>query len=80
MDPESYWPFPPFDGVRYVAPELFLVCDFGPKSSNPTKKSDIYAFGVATYRVSDTVSIRHENLSRFRLSQDGNRSPESRVV
>ena len=37
---------------RYTAPELLNPSGFGLTNSNPTKKSDIYAFGVATYQVS----------------------------
>ena len=40
--------------VRYMAPELLNPSGFGLKNSNPTKKSDIYAFGVVTYQVSNT--------------------------
>ena len=40
--------------VRYMAPELLNPSDFGLKNSNPTKKSDMYAFGVVTYQVSAT--------------------------
>jgi serine/threonine protein kinase len=43
----------PSDGtVRYMAPELLNPTGFGLKNSNPTKKSDVYAFGVVTYQVS----------------------------
>ena len=38
--------------VRYMGPELLNPSGFNLKNSNPTKKSDIYAFGVATYQVS----------------------------
>jgi len=37
---------------RYMAPELLDPSGFGLKNSNPSKKSDIYAFGVVTYQVS----------------------------
>lgn len=37
--------------VRYMAPELLNPSGFGLKNSNPTKKSDIYAFGIVTYQV-----------------------------
>ncbi|KAF9648297.1 kinase-like protein [Thelephora ganbajun] len=37
--------------VRYMAPELLNPSGFDLKNSNPTKKSDIYAFGVVTYQV-----------------------------
>ncbi|KAF9648264.1 kinase-like protein [Thelephora ganbajun] len=37
--------------VRYMAPELLNPSGFDMKNSNPTKKSDIYAFGVVTYQV-----------------------------
>ena len=38
--------------VRYMAPELLDPSGFDLRNSNPTKKSDIYAFGVVTYQVS----------------------------
>jgi len=37
--------------VRYMAPELLNPSGFGMKNSNPTKESDVYAFGVVTYQV-----------------------------
>jgi len=37
-----------------MAPELLNPSGFGLRSSHPTKKSDIYAFGVVTYQVSLT--------------------------
>ena len=40
--------------IRYMAPELLYPCGFGLKNSNPTKRSDIYAFGVVTYQVSNS--------------------------
>ena len=40
--------------VRYMAPELLNPSGFGLKNSNPTKKSDIYAFGITNYQVSVT--------------------------
>jgi len=43
--------------VRYMAPELLSPSVFGLKDCNPTRKSDIYAFGVVTYQVSDPCSI-----------------------
>ena len=43
--------------VRYMAPELLNPSGFNLKNSNPTKKSDIYAFGVVTYRVIDRCFI-----------------------
>jgi len=49
--------------VRYMAPELLNPSGFGLKNSNPTKKSDIYAFGMVTYQVGNTVSFWHGNLS-----------------
>ena len=36
-----------------MAPELLSPSDFGLKSGIPTKESDVYAFGMATYQVSD---------------------------
>ena len=43
--------------VRYMAPELLNPSGFDLKNSNPTKKSDIYAFGMVTYQVSPTCCI-----------------------
>ena len=44
--------------VRYMAPELLSPPAFGLEiNNNPTKKSDIYAFGMITYQVSITYSI-----------------------
>ena len=43
--------------VRYMAPELLNPSGFGLKNSNPTKKSDTYAFGVVTYQVSNACFI-----------------------
>jgi serine/threonine protein kinase len=40
-----------------MAPELLNPSDFGLKSSNPTKKSDIYAFGMTVYQVSNAFFI-----------------------
>jgi len=40
-----------------MAPELLNPSGFGLKNSNPTKKSDIYAFGVVTYQVSSAVLL-----------------------
>jgi len=37
-----------------MAPELLNPSGFGLKNSNPTKKSDLYAFGVVTYQVNIT--------------------------
>ena len=39
--------------VRYMGPELLNPSGFNLKNSNPTKKSDIYAFGMVTYQVSN---------------------------
>jgi len=43
--------------VRYMAPELLNPSGFGLKNSDPTKKSDVYAFGVVTYQVNVTSLI-----------------------
>ena len=40
-----------------MAPELLDPSGFGLKNSNPTKKSDIYAFGVVIYQVSNPCFI-----------------------
>ena len=40
-----------------MAPELLNPSGFDLKNSNPTKRSDIYAFGMVTYQVSITCRI-----------------------
>jgi len=50
-----------------MAPELLNPSGFGLKNSNPTKKSDIYAFGVVTYQVSDAVSFGRRELSSVQV-------------
>ena len=40
-----------------MAPELLNPSGFGLEDDNPTKKSDIYAFGVVTYQASDSYFI-----------------------
>lgn len=37
-----------------MAPELLSPSGFGAVNSNPTKKSDIYAFGVVMHQVGTT--------------------------
>ena len=44
--------FPSADTLRYMAPELICPGLYDLEDSNPTKKSDIYAFGVVAYQVS----------------------------
>ena len=51
MDPGSTTS-PSVGTVRYMAPELLNPSGFDLRNSNPTKKSDIYAFGVVTYQAS----------------------------
>ena len=46
---------------RYMAPELINPAGFGLDRNNPTKKSDIYAFGVVTYQVGVTLCISYGN-------------------
>ena len=43
--------------VRYMAPELLNPSGFNLKNSNPTRKSDIFAFGMVAYQVSVTYGI-----------------------
>jgi serine/threonine protein kinase len=45
---------PSIGTARYMAPELLNPAGFGLDTSNPTKKSDVYAFGVVTYQVGIT--------------------------
>lgn len=60
-DPDTVDPrgvvFPSPNAVRYMAPELLNPPGFGLKHSNPTKQSDVYAFGVVTYQVSNARFI-----------------------
>jgi len=63
-----------------MAPELLNPSGFGLKNSNPTKKSDIYAFGVVTYQVINlSYTLGTATQIVFRRPQDGNRSPEPRM-
>ena len=48
---------PSVETVRYMAPELLNPPGFGLRSSTPTKKSDIYAFGMVAYRVRNACFI-----------------------
>ena len=48
---------PSVGSVRYMAPELLIPSGFGLENGNPTKRSDVYAFGVVTYQVSNSCSI-----------------------
>ena len=49
--------------IRHMAPELLVPSDFGLKNDNPTKKSDIYAFGVVMYQVGNAGSFGHSGSS-----------------
>ena len=40
-----------------MAPELLIPSSFGLENGNPTKRSDVYAFGVVIYQVSNSCSI-----------------------
>jgi len=44
-----------------MAPELLNPSGFGLRNSNPTKKSDIYTFGVVTYQVSIICFLQGTN-------------------
>ena len=62
--------------VRYMAPELLNPSGFGLKNSNPTKKSDTYAFGMVTYQVSTRPLCKVLQLkSASRWSRESNPSP-----
>ena len=39
---------------QYMAPEMLYPAGFGQHSNSPTKKGDVYAFGVVTYQVGVT--------------------------
>ena len=43
--------------IQYVAPELLNPPGFDLKDSTPTKKSDVYGFGMVMYQVSNTYFI-----------------------
>jgi len=45
--------FPAPNVARFMAPELLNPSGFGLRDSNPTKKSDIYAYGAVMYQVSN---------------------------
>lgn len=48
----------PSGGTLYcMAPELLNPSSFGLEYSTPTKKSDIYALGMATYQVRTSCSV-----------------------
>ena len=49
---------PSLGTIRYMAPELLDPTGFGLKNNNPTEKSDMYAFGMVTYQVSNAHSFR----------------------
>ena len=72
----------PYAGAaRYMAPELLDPPGSDPKNGNPTKKSDIYAFGVVTYQVSDHRFISGTMTEAvFRWSQDSSPSLEPRTA
>jgi len=72
----------PYAGnARYMAPELLDPPGSDPKNGNPTKKSDIYAFGVVTYQVSDLCFISGVTTeAAFRWSQDSNLFPGQRTA
>ena len=55
-----------------MAPELLNPSGFGLKNSNPTKKSDIYAFGITTYQVSVTHLCKVWQLKTVSRSSQGN--------
>ncbi|KAF9781352.1 kinase-like domain-containing protein [Thelephora terrestris] len=50
IDPRSTTP-PSTGSVRYMAPELLNPSHSDLENSNPTKESDVYAFGMVTYQV-----------------------------
>ena len=56
MDPGSTVS-PSAGTVQYVAPELLNPSGFGLEDSVPTKKSDMYAFGMITYQVGNLCFI-----------------------
>jgi len=49
--------FPTPGVVQFMAPELLNPSGFGLQNSNPTKESDIYAFGAVTFQVSNAWFI-----------------------
>ena len=53
---------PTVSTVRYMAPELLNPSGFGLKNKIPTKRSDIYGFGVVTYQVSTRCPCKTRQL------------------
>ena len=43
--------------IQYIAPELLDPATFGLSDRKPTRKGDIYAFGMVSYQVSVTVGL-----------------------
>jgi len=55
---DSYAKASPYAGnARYMAPELLDPSGSGLKNGNPTRKCDVYTFGVVMYQVSDPCFI-----------------------
>ena len=60
LDTETpdHTPFPSFEGdIQYIAPELLDPATFGLPDRKPTRKGDIYAFGMVSYQVNATVGL-----------------------
>ena len=54
----DHTPFPSSEGdIQYIAPELLDPATFGLSDRKPTRKGDIYAFGMVSYQVSVTVGL-----------------------
>ena len=71
---------PPVGTVRYMAPELLNPSGFGLKNSNPTKRSDVYAFGIVMYQVISAYSVSGLRLKlASRLSRGCNPSSGPRM-
>jgi serine/threonine protein kinase len=58
LDPDTVYSNVVFPyAIQCVAPELLNPPGFGLKDSTPTKKSDVYGFGMVMYQVSNTYFI-----------------------
>ena len=54
----DHTPFPSSEGdIQYIAPELLDPATLGLSNRKPTRKGDMYAFGMVSYQVSATVGL-----------------------
>ena len=50
----DHTPFPSEGDIQYIAPELLDPAIFELSDGKPTRKGDIYAFGMVSYQVSSS--------------------------